>query len=48
MFRATNSPISISTVAPVGSRGGSLYQNCTYSQKVLLGMGEFVAQNMLG
>jgi len=42
--------LSISTVAPVGSRGGALYQKQyrLYSQKVFLRMGEFVARNMLG
>ena len=37
---------SISTLSPVGSNIGALYQNCTYSQKVFLRMGEFVARNM--
>jgi len=34
---------SISTLSPVGSNIGALHQSCTYSQKVLLKMGEFVA-----
>jgi len=36
----------ISTLSPVGSNIGALYQNCIYSQKVLLIMGEFVARSM--
>ena len=40
--------LSISTVAPVGSRGGALYQKLYIELKVLLRMGEFVARNMLG
>ena len=34
------------TVPPVGSSIGALYQNCIYSRKVLLRIGEFVARNM--
>ena len=37
---------SISTVAPVGSSVGALYQKLYISQKVLLRMGEFVARNI--
>ena len=37
---------SISTVAPVGSSVGEMYQKLYVGQKVLLRMGEFVARNM--
>ena len=48
MFQATYLPILRSTFWLVGSRGGALYQNCIYNQKVILRMGEFFTQNMLG
>ena len=37
---------SISTVAPVGSSVGALYQKLYTQSKGLLRMGEFVARNM--
>ena len=38
---------SVSTVSPVGSRVGALFQKAVYTVKVLLKMGETVARNML-
>jgi hypothetical protein len=37
---------TVSTVAPVGSRVGALYQKLYIQSKMLLTMGEFVARNM--
>jgi len=37
-----------STVAPISSRGGALYQKLYIQLKVRLRMGEFVARNMFG
>jgi hypothetical protein len=39
---------SISTVAPVGSSVGALYQKLYIQSHVILRMGEFVARNMQG